>query len=287
MKKNSIFLTTIALIAILVPSCKNDSVPSQPRTDIHLDSTNTLTGRHIVDKDGKTLYFFANDANGLSNCIGGCTTNWTAYLADPATTTFSDGLLSTDFATITLASGSKQTTFKGWPMYYYTPAGVQEAAGQTTGEGIANIWFVAKANYSIMIANFQLTGNNGTNYLSTYAPGDGRTNYFSDGKGNTLYSHVKDSAYINKFTLPDFSNNPNWPIYETENVTVPSTLDKSLFVVTTFNGKKQLTYKGWPIYYFGPDNAVRGSNKGVSIGATPGSAWPVVIKDAALAPRVP
>jgi len=285
MKKISIFLTASALVSILFTSCKDDDVPQAPRTDIHLDSTNAQTGRHIVDKDGKTLYFFSNDADGLSNCTGGCVTNWPAYLAD-ANTTYSDGLLAADFATITLTSGAKQTTYKGWPLYYYAPAGVAETAGQTTGEGIGNVWFVAKPDYSVMIANFQLTGANGINYLSTYAPGDGRTNYFSDGKGNTLYAFAKDSALLNKFTKPDFSNNTAWPMYETENITVPSTLDKSLFVVMDFNGRKQLTYKGWPMYYYGPDNLVRGSNKGISIPPTQpvGAFWPVVTKDALPAP---
>ena len=240
----------------------------------------------IVDKDGKALYFFSDDANGQSSCTGGCLGTWPVYFAD-TTATFGDALLAADFATITNGTGAKQTTYKGWPLYYYAPGGVPEPAGATNGEGIGNVWFVAKNNYTVMIANYQLTGLNGTNYLNTYAPGDGRTNYFTDDKGNTLYAFAKDSAYINKFTKPDFSNNASWPVYETGNITVPSTVDKSLFVVTPFNGKNQLTYKGWPMYYFGPDNFVRGSTKGITIPASlpAGTIWPVVVKDAPLAPR--
>ncbi|MEP7142279.1 MAG: hypothetical protein ABI707_05395 [Ferruginibacter sp.] len=289
MKKNNVFLTTVAFIVILFTSCKNDPTPTPPRTDIHLDS-NAQVGSHLVDKDGKTLYIFANDVSGVSNCTGGCLTTWAPYTKDDATTTFSDGISSSDFATITLASGAKQTTYKGWPLYYYTPGGTVETAGQTTGEGIGNIWFVAKPNYSIMLANFQLTGTDGINYLSNYTPGDGRTNYFTDEKGNTLYAFAHDSSLINKYTKPDFSNNPNWPIYETENIKAPSTLDKSLFAVITFNGKKQLTYKGWPMYFFGPDGFVRGANKGITARPpnTPvGSLWPVIVKDAAPAPKLP
>jgi predicted lipoprotein with Yx(FWY)xxD motif len=244
-------------------------------------------GKHIVDKDGKSLYYFSNDVNGQSNCTVGCLTNWPVFYADSATTTFTDGLSSLDFKTITTAAGAKQTTYKGWPLYYYAPSGVAEAAGEIKGEGVGNIWFVAKTNYSITVANYQLTGANGVNYLSNYTAGDGRTNYFCDEKGNTLYSFTRDSAFKNKYTRADFSNNPVWPIYETENITVPSTLDKSLFVVTTFNGKKQLTYKGWPLYYYGPDNFVRGVNKGITIPASQpaGAVWPVAFKDAVLAPR--
>jgi predicted lipoprotein with Yx(FWY)xxD motif len=286
--KTNIFLSTGVLIIILLASCKQDKVtPAPGRTDIHLDS-NALVGSHIVDKDGRTLYFFSNDVNGgLSNCTGGCLTSFPIFNADSATTTFSDGLLATDFKIITLTSGAKQTTYKGWPLYYFASSGVPELAGQTNGEGVANIWFVAKTNYSIMIANNQLTGADGLNYLSTYAPGDGLTNYFCDGNGNTLYTFAKDSAFTNKFTKPDFSNNTAFPVYETDNITVPSTLDKSLFVVTPFNGKNQLTYNGWPLYYYGADSLKRGSTKAVTIPSTlpPGTIWPVAIKDELPSPR--
>src|ERR1700733_12358451 len=134
--KNNIFFVIAAWCLVILASCKNDNAVLPPaRTNIHLDS-NAQVGTHIVDKDGRTLYFFSNDVNGgLSNCTGGCLTTFPIFNADPATTTFSDGLLASDFTTITLTSGDKQTTYKGWPLYYYTPAGVAEAAGQTNGEG--------------------------------------------------------------------------------------------------------------------------------------------------------
>ena len=92
----------------------------------------------------------------------------------------------------------------------------------------------------------------------------------------------RDSSNINKFTKPDFSNNPSWPIYETSDIMVPSILDKALFGSITVFGKKQLTYKGWPLYYFGQDNYVRGATKGVSV-PTPGI-WPVAVKGLTPAP---
>lgn len=285
--KNIGFLAPGVLSLMLFASCKNDNTVLPPaRTDIHLDS-NAQVGTHIVDKDGRTLYFFSNDVNGgLSNCTGGCLTTFPIFKADAAAT-FGDGLLASDFNTITLTSGAQQTTYKGWPLYYYTPGGVAEAAGQTTGEGVGNIWFVAKTNYSIMIANNQLTGADGVHYLGDYTPGDGKTNYFSDGNGNTLYTFAKDSAFKNKFTKTDFSNNAVFPIYETSTITVPSTLDKSLFVVTPLNGRNQLTYNGWPLYYYGGDSLHRGSTKAITIppAAPAGSIWPVVIKGELPAPR--
>ena len=286
MKKNNI-LAPIAVILLLVISCKkSNSVVTPPRTDIHLDS-NSQVGNHIVDKDGRSLYFFSNDANSLSNCTGGCLATWPTFLADSANTTYSDGLAASDFKTITTTSGGKQTTYKGWPLYYYTPGGIAEAAGQTTGEGIGGIWFVAKMNYSVMIANNQLIGGNGINYLSDYSPGDGRSIYLTDGNGNTLYTFAKDSNLINKFTKPDFSNNAIFPIYETTDITVPSTLNKSLFAAIDFNGKNQLTYNGWPLYFYGADSLVRGATKGITFPPSQpvGAIWPVATKDEVAAPR--
>jgi len=80
-----------------------------------------------------------------------------------------------------------------------------------------------------MIANNQLVSAGNVNYLGTYTAGDGPTAYFTDGNGNTLYTFAKDSNLVNKFTKPDFSNNTVFPIYETDNITVPSILDKSFY----------------------------------------------------------
>ena len=50
---------------------------------------------------------------------------------------------------------------------------------------------------------------------------------------------------------------------------IPSNLDKADFGEIIVFGRKQTTYKGWPLYYFGKDKGVRASNKGVSF-PTPG-----------------
>jgi len=57
-----------------------------------------------------------------------------------------------------------------------------------------------------------------------------------------------------------------------------------LFAIINLYGKHQLTYKGWPLYYFAGDTKTRGSTKGITI-PTPGSKWPVSIKDMVNAPQ--
>jgi len=279
MKNTFLGAMLLSMVLFSFTSCdKDDDQPVQPASNnLHLDSTAAL-GKFIVDKKGRTLYFFANDANGQSNCTGGCLTNWKPLSIDSTSGQYDAGLSAADFTVVTLVSGIKQLAYKGWLLYYYTPADVPEAAGQTTGEGIGGVWFVAKPDYSIMIANHQLTGANGTNYLGNYTPGDGRSIYFTDAGGHTLYSFSRDSSMNNNFTQPDLSNNAIWPLYENQHIVVPSTLNKNLFVVMDIFGRKQLTFNGWPLYYYGADNMIRGSNKGITIPpAQPvGSIWRVV-----------
>jgi len=252
-----------------------------------LKLANSVTfGSYLTDKDGNTLYFFAKDANGANNCTGGCTTAWPNFNVPVLTQAqLGAGLVLTDFSSITTASGN-QVTFKGWPLYYYAPGGIRENPGQITGDNVNNLWFVAKPDYTIMLVQSQLLGIDLKSYTvsatNVYAEGTGVTTYFTDLAGRTLYSFYKDSANINKFTKADFSNNPVWPIYETDKIVVPSILDKTLFGSITVFGKKQLTYKKWPMYYYGSDvdatsGKFRGFNKGV-YGPLPVK-WPIFFKD--------
>ena len=269
-------------------SCSNDNneTPTpEVKKEISL-STSTTLGSYLSDKDGRSLYFFSTDAKDQVTCTGGCELFWPPfYLDNLSADKLGAGLTFSDFATITTASGKKQVTYKGWPLYYYAPnvngTNTAEAAGKTTGDGVGGVWFIAKPDYSIMIVRSQLVGHDGKNYKSDYTVGDGLTTYFTDAKGLTLYAFKFDNFNKNNYTQADFSNNAVWPIYETDKIVVPSVLDKSKFSVITVFGKSQLTYNGWPLYYFGQDASVRGSNKGISF-PSPG-VWPVLTKDSPLA----
>ena len=196
------------------------------------------------------------------------------------------GLNLADFGSVTAPAGTKQLTYKGWPLYTYAPpvngVNTPEAAGSTSGEGFGGIWFVAKPDYTVVLANAQLVGLDGKNYTSTYTEGIGKTIYFTTASGITLYTFAKDSANLNKFTKSDFSNNSVFPIYDTSSIVVPSTLNKTDFATIQVFGKNQLTYKGWPLYNYGKDSTVRGSTKAVSF-PVPGI-WPVAVQNVPVAP---
>ena len=243
----------------------------QLKTDSHFGSI-------LADGNGNTLYFFSLDADGKSACTAGCLAVWP--VSYNAGTTFGTGLTASDFSSITRSDGSMQTTYKGWPLYTY--AG-DAAAGAVNGDGVEGVWFVAKPDYTVMLAVTQLVGNDGVKYDSTFKAGTGATLYMTDDHGVTLYSFSIDKSGKNNYTLSDFSNDAVWPIVQISTVqNVPSSLDKSAFSSITVFTKPQLTYKGWPVYRFGADANTRGNTKGVSV-PTPGI-WPVMNQRSPSAP---
>lgn len=268
------------IFLVALDSCEDDSVDKHA-AGIQL-STNATLGTILTDGEGRTLYYFANDATAASTCTGDCELFWPPFFIENLTAAqLDEGLTESDFSTITNPGGKPQLTYKGRPLYYYAPMvngkNTAEAAGQTSGENVSDVWFVAKPDYSIMLTKTQLVGLNGLNYKNDYSAGEGTTMFFTDAHGATLYTFRNDEANKNNFTAADFSNNVNWPIYETDQIVVPSALDKTLFGTITVAGRTQLTYKGWPLYYFGQDAGAMGSTKGVSAVA-PGT-WPVAVKD--------
>jgi len=260
-----------SLATVLFTSCskKKDDVVKEPEVSYDLKlAASASFGSVITDGTGKTLYCFVKDAKNTSSCIDGCLTTWPVYYAENATPP--TGLNAADIATITRADGSKQTTYKGWPLYYY--AG-DKAKDEIKGDGVGSVWFVAKPDYSVMMASQQLVGHDGKNYTADAKEGVGVTVYLTDAKGRTLYAFTPDTFNKNTFTKPDLSNNAVWPIFESEILNVPSILKKADFTVITSVGKNQLSYKGHPLYYFGSD-AAKGDTKGVSF-PKPG-VWPIL-----------
>lgn len=278
----------IVAIEIIQPGCKKNN--DTPIYDVKLATSSTL-GQYLADKNGNTLYMFANDFNGRTSCTGSCANLWPLFSVSGLTQDkLGPGLDISDFDTIHV-NGIVQLRYKTWPLYYYAPGtgyngeNVREPAGQINGDGLNNVWFLAKPDYSIMLGNGQLVGNDNQDYKGDYTVGTGKTLYFTDGRGNTLYTFSKDSLNVNKFTKSDFSNNTVWPIYEMSVIVVPSSLNKALFGKITVYGRTQLTYKGWPLYYFGGDKGVHGNNKGVSV-PVPGI-WPVAVAGLSSPPSKP
>lgn len=94
-------------------------------------------GKYLTDGKGMTLYRFANDTSGVSNCSGDCLVKWPAFYVEPGAGV--EGSEASDFATITRNDGSQQTTYKGMPLYYFFN---DKNPGDTNGQGVKDVWFV-------------------------------------------------------------------------------------------------------------------------------------------------
>lgn len=286
----------LMLFTVAVTGCNQKDDYTPPKVYAVQLKTHATLGSYLADKDGRTLYIFANDSATVNTCTGGCAALWPVFNGQlSAATDIGTGLSFADFGSITTISGATQTTYKGKPLYYYAPVsgGVNtpEAAGLTSGEAFGGVWFVAKPDYTIMLTRAQLVGKDNKKYTfdttatptPTYAEGTGKSIYFTDAKGVSLYIFKPDKQNKNTYTsATDVSKNAVWPIYENGTIVVPSVLDKSMFGVIDVFGKKQLTYKGWPLYYFGEDAMVMGASKGVSV-PSPGI-WPVATRGLRTAP---
>ena len=94
-------------------------------------------GSVIVDAQGRTLYRFTAEAQGVPVCTGACVGTW-----PPALVTAASGLPK-HVATVRRPDGGKlQLTYDGHPLYRY--AGDQSKT-DANGEGVGGQWFVLKA----------------------------------------------------------------------------------------------------------------------------------------------
>lgn len=94
-------------------------------------------GHYFTDARGMTLYWFKMDGNSESACNGGCLEKWPVYYSEKVLPP--QNIDSKEFGTITRGDGKKQTTFRGFPLYYFFK---DKDAGDTFGQGVKDVWFV-------------------------------------------------------------------------------------------------------------------------------------------------
>ncbi len=92
----------------------------------------TSNGKVLASAAGRTLYLFAADKNGNSNCYGSCARTWTPDLTTGRPVVASgSGVKSSLLGTTKRRDGKTQVTYKGHPLYLYAK---DKAPGQIKGE---------------------------------------------------------------------------------------------------------------------------------------------------------
>lgn len=235
------------LFSILILGVATGIIWAQSKNTIQLGSTSDGVN-FLTDADGMTLYYYTLDTNGQSACYGGCAKAWPIFYT-PAISVPAP-LDAADFGTITRTDGTKETTYKGWPLYYWVN---DKKPGDMSGEGVHDVWYILKVPaYTVMIGTNKAVGN-----------------YLVDGNGASLYYFTKDSVGQSACSGDCIKA---WPAFTESSLVVPSVLKVSDFsTIKRADSTTQVTYKGWPLYYW-----VNDKQRGDVTGQNVGKVWYVV-----------
>jgi predicted lipoprotein with Yx(FWY)xxD motif len=109
---------------------------AKPFIDLVKDPT---LGDYLVDKNGMTLYTFSKDEANKSVCADTCISSWPAL--EPEGPLVAAAGISGTLGVITRDNGVSQVTYNGKPLYTWMN---DKKPGDTTGQGVGGVWFVAK-----------------------------------------------------------------------------------------------------------------------------------------------
>lgn len=148
MRKAPLFGSALLVtISVILAACGGETktaaspTPSPtpaPKAAVEVRDAGAL-GKILVAANGMTLYKFANDKPGVSNCATGpCATRWPALAAPAGKLVGGTGVTGT-LGTISRPDGVMQVTYKDAPLYFFAP---DTAPGDTKGNGVGGVWSV-------------------------------------------------------------------------------------------------------------------------------------------------
>ena len=208
-------------------------------------------GSFLVDSKGMSLYIFTKDTANTSTCSGTCANNWPPLLTKGAPTA-GTGVTASLLGTLTRADGSIQVTYNSMPLYYFA---ADKAAGDTKGQAVKSVWYVLDpSGKTITTAPAAAAPSSSGGAVVNVGQNATLGSFLVDSKGMTLYLYTKDT--------PNTSNcyggcASYWPPLLTTGAPVAGTgVTASMLGTTKRNdGSMQVTYNGWPLYYYISDKA--------------------------------
>ncbi len=236
-------------------------------------SKNDKLGDILTDGKGTTLYLFTKDTKNTSNCYDKCAVNWPPLMTTGQATA-GTGADQSLLGTTTRKDGSTQVTYNGWPLYYYIK---DQKPGDVTGQDVGKVWYVLNAKgeevetpggaAAAPAASGSSSSAGGTVMI---AKNDKLGDILADAKGMTLYLYTKDTKNTSNCYDKCAANWP--PLMTTGKATAGTGADVSLLGTTTRkDGSTQVTYNGWPLYYF-----IKDQKPGDVTGQDVGGVWYVL-----------
>ena len=249
------------------------AVPVTGGTNVSV-GTNDNLGSFLVDDKGMTLYLFTKDTANVSNCYDKCETAWPPLLTTgkPAA---GNGVDASKLGTTTRKDGAVQVTYNGWPLYYYQK---DKAPGDVVGQDVGDVWFVVSPAGDKVESVAQATEAPAATEAPTSSAAttvslgknDKLGSFLVDDKGMTLYLFTKDTP--NTSNCYDKCATAWPPLLTTGQPAAGEGVEASLLGTTQrTDGTIQVTYNGWPLYYYQKDKA-----PGDVTGQDVGDVWFVV-----------
>jgi predicted lipoprotein with Yx(FWY)xxD motif len=219
---------------------------------------NAALGTFLADADGRTVYLFTKDSPLSTTCYDKCAQSWPPLLTlgQPK---LNAGVNSALVGTTRRTDGTSQLTYNGWPLYYYAK---DKAAGDTVGQAVGGVWWVVSAEGNpIKPASLAVTQ---TADLGSF---------LVDNNGNTLYLYTKDAT--NSTVCYDKCEQYWPPLLTLDKPKLGPGVDASLLGTTQRqDGTTQVTYNGWPLYYYAKD-----AGPGDTTGQGVDQVWYVITPD--------
>lgn len=234
-------------------------------------------GSILSSESGLSLYFFANDEQGVSNCNAeagapagssadpqSCAGRWPPLLIAENTTA------APPFSAVQRADGTSQWAYQGYPLYQFID---DVSQGDVLGDGAGDVFDLARPNPVERNENINLSGN-ATVLSASNVAGEIELQRLEK-QGFSLYTFDNDTIdEANCFNLGDGACINAWPPLLADNAAKPSGL---YGVAEQENGLSQWTFRGKPLYFFGNDEQAGDTN-----GQGAGNVWYLATKQPAI-----
>ena len=291
--KRIYFIGSILVVSVLLlAACGTGSISAKlPLTKAPVEvpagptimvAKNDTLGSFLVDEKNMTLYLFTKDTPNTSNCYDKCATAWPPLLTT-GQSAVKDGVDASKLGTTKRTDGTVQVTYNGWPLYYYVK---DTKPGDVIGQDVGSVWFVVSPAGE-MVKSAVVEPTKAPVVSATEVPVQptmasqavasvmvGKStplgDFLVDAKNMTLYLYTKDT--------PNTSNCYDkcavaWPPLLTSGAPVGGAgIDASKLGTTKrTDGSEQVTYNGWPLYYY-----VKDTKPGDVTGQNVGTVWFVI-----------
>jgi len=130
--------TTQTAAQTTAPTTAQTAAPPATVAAAGLQVVSSSLGDILADSEGFTLYSFANDEPGTSNCYGQCEAAWPP-LYEELLGTPAPGIDQAKLGTTTRDDGKVQVTYNGFPLYFFVQ---DQLPGDVKGQGSNDVWYV-------------------------------------------------------------------------------------------------------------------------------------------------